>query len=352
MRHAALVASMLLTAALSGACDQGSQSDQRTRGPFVHLVAANVGPDRRLPPDGDILLTFDRLLLPATITRQAFLVYDAFGNAQSPTVKYDPVTRLVTLANPQRDGSAWLRPDQPYTIVFPIAEGEDDSFGVRAIDRATFDPASPTRLGFLTTLAAEGRREEPPAMRFCTDVLPLFEKHCSSPSCHGPPLASGNSRAASGLLLSTPKGLWNTAIGRVANASNTGPRALEAPPSREFGLDMPIIAPGNAGSSFLLYKMLIAQPAPPGGLPAQRLKCDGSNGTPPHAPFEPPIPFLALSEEERERLTDRVTGNVMPYPARPGSEDRTNNLSEAELLRISAWIAQGAHVEECGACEP
>jgi hypothetical protein len=319
-----------------------------------------VGPDKRLPPDGDILMSFDRMLLPASIVRQSFLVVPEGSNAAlTPTVKYDPVTRLVTLANPNRDGSSWLRPEQAYKIIFSIPDGESDAVGgLRAIDRATFDPATPPApIGFLTTATPAGVRSDPPEMQFCSDVLPLFERHCSAPQCHGSPVSGSIARTAAGLLLSTPIGITSTAIGHVANASNTGALAGNANAGRVFGVDMPIIAPGNAGSSFLLYKLIIA-PSPPGGwtgegqTPSLRLKCDGSNGTPPHDPFEPPIPFMYLPDDERDRLSDLVTGNVMPYPPQPGSTNTKENLSVAEMLRLSAWIQQGAKVEDCGACEP
>ncbi len=320
-------------------CDQGPQHDQPTHGPYVHLVAANVGTNQKLAPDGSVVLAFDRLLLPDTVTRQSFLVVDGFGVALTPTVQYDPVNRVVTLG--PLAGAGWLKPDQPYKVILPVPAGDEDTNGVRAVDRATLDPASNREIGFLTTATNAGAPSQP-AMNFCTDVLPIFTTHCSASICHGT-----STHPAAGLILETPAGIQATAINRPANSANTGPRAVVRPPGRIFGLDAPLIDPGDPGNSWLMYKLLIAPPSPD-GTPVSQQQCGGASGSAPQAPFKPPVAFTAISDDERARLSDFVTGNVMPYPSQPGAVQQTDNLvALADLQRLSSWILQGAKVTDC-----
>ena len=309
--------------------------------------------------DGTIQLAFDRLLLPLTINRQSVGLREANGdNVTSPVMTYDPVTRVLTLEKPV-DGT-WLAPGQAYKIVLGVPSGDEDSGGLRAIDRATFDPSLPasTRvIGFVTCpasgcVADGGAPRLASRVRFCNDVFPIFTEHCSAGICHGAP-EQGNAPAA-GLLLSTSLGVAKTAIGRVAQGANTGAASGRAEsPGHLFGVDMPIIAPGSPANSWLMYKMLLSVPrADDAGLPAVRKRCfpNRDKPNPPSDPFggNPPssAPFLRLDDAERARLSDLVLGNAMPYP----SPD--NTISFAELERVRVWIEQGAEVDDCGACEP
>ena len=347
--------------ASNSGCDQGVQHDASSPAPYLHVVASNVGPGKTLPPDGAVLLSFDRLLLPSTVIRQSVYLFDAFNVALSPTVIYDPVTRIVTLGNPS--SGEWLERGQPYKIVLAVPGSDtDDSNGLRAIDRATLDPASDRVIPFFTDSTPAGTHGAP-RIDFCTDVLPLFQQHCSASQCHGaagpttpnPRFPDGQSHPAAGLVLETTAGVVNTAIGlgarRVAIGSNTGPRTAPQSPGRLFGLDVPLVDPRSPANSWLLYKLLIAPPPPPGTPPSVRRKCDGSPGTPPQDGFQPAVSYAVLSDGERARLSDFIPGNVMPYPPDPGSDDRRENLTVGEVQRISTWIAQGAPTSEC-ACEP
>ena len=309
--------------------------------------------------DGTIQLAFDRLLLPYTINRQSIVLRTANGaGVTSPVMTFDPVTRVLTLA-PPTDG-AWLEPGQAYKVVIGIPSGDDDTGGLRAIDRATLDPTLPdtTRVvGFITCPASGcaadgGVTPVATRVRFCNDVFPIFTVHCSAGICHGTP-EQGNA-PASGLVLSTSLGIAKTAIGRVAQGSNTGGVAgRPESPGHLFGVDMPIIAPGSPANSWLMYKMLLSVPRPDGtGTPAVRNRCfpDVDHPNPPVDPFggAPPstAPFRRLDDVERGRLSDLVLGNAMPYP----SPD--NTITFAELERVRVWIEQGAEVDDCGACEP
>jgi hypothetical protein len=53
-------------------------------------------------------------------------------------------------------------------------------------------------------------------------------------------------------------------------------------------------------------------------------------------------------------LSDFVLGREMPYPnmGPDGPTDGTPGLNFGELERLRLWIAQGAPIQDCGACEP
>jgi len=236
----------------------------------VHLVAANVSSTQQLPANGIIQLAFDRLLLPSCITRQTFVLE---MNTITPTLAYDPVARVVTITPP----ASALTPGQTYTIGIASPQSAGDPNGLRAIDGATLDPGSPAIIDFQVTNATSTAPPMPPTIDFCNDVSTTFST-CTGSGCHGSTLP------AAGLLLTTAEGVAQTAIGRVAHGSNTGPRAASQPPSLLFGEDMPIIDPGNGGAgnpgdSWLLYKMLMAVPGP------DPISCDG--GTSPSATGAP-----------------------------------------------------------------
>ena len=332
--------------------------DQPVGGPFVHLESANVGSDQAFPADGAIELAFDRMLLPSTVTRQSVTVTDLRNQPLTPIVEYDPVTRIVRLSSPDPAGVGWLEEGQSYRVLVGRAADDGDLGGLRAIDRAPLDRA--TRIGFLAGRKS-GAAPREPRIRFCNDVLPLFVR-CGSAGCHGhatsaPPITGSAGRTigpAMGLALDDAEGVRRTAVGRAAQQANTGPRAGGgATPGRVFAVDMPLIEPGNPGNSYLLYKLLLAAPPDEPTSPSVRPKCNGGAGSPPVGPF--PVAsttYSPLPEPERQRLGNYIRGNAMPFPDRPGMEDRSQNLTFDELERVRAWIAQGANVVDCGGCEP
>jgi hypothetical protein len=348
------------------ACDQGEQSDQRVAGPFVHVVSANVGPDKKLAANDTIQIAFDRMLLPATIVRQSFVVVDSFGQPViSPLVTYDPITRVVTLSNPT-NGDPWLLVDQPYKVIFPVPKGNDDQSGVRAIDRATLDPSTRHEIGFQIAPPLADLPVDPP-ISFCRDVSPILQTRCSTGECHGtaqdvPPSArfpDGKSRPSEGLVLETSIGVLRTAIGRASNEANTGPLAGPGrAPGRVFGVDMPIVAPGNPSNSWLMYKLLLAAPQDPAKSPSYAVMLESScNGVPartPAVPLGPTTGFLPLPADERARLANHMRGSPMPFPPNPGNdvESAKQNLTFDELERVRSWITQGALVEECACTTP
>lgn len=280
----------------------------------MHVTATSWDATRTSPIDADLVVAFDRLLNPYTVTRQAIALRDAFGQAPpSPVVTYDPITRTVTLTSPNGSGP-WLLPNQPYKLILGVPKDAADVGGLRAIDGATLE--RPVVLEFLTTPAAGAPKKPPVSYR--EDVAPKLGAACAS--CHHA-TAVPPSDAAMGLELDSADALARTAIDRPSRALATGAHAGTAPPSAAFGVGMPIVAPGNPGHSALLYRLLAwGEPARTTALEtvAERI----------HTP---------LADEEAARLRALLSITAMP-PTAPALDFR-----DAESLR--AWIADGAKLD-------
>jgi len=297
--------------------------------------------------------SFDRYLLPSSATRQGFAIADNTNHVLPPEgfqTIYDPVARTISIAGPPGGPDAWLTPGLDYKLVFFVPPNNDsDMTGFRAIDRAPLDAAQ--NLTFVFKAGAARGVAGDPKMDFCADVLPIFVRKCDGPLCHG----SGDRTAAS-LVLTSRNGVDITAIRRVAQGSNTGGAAFTPKPSREFGVDMAIIEPGNPGASWLMYKIEMApHPVIDASTPlVERVLCTPPPGAltiPPaaaaYAPLAPIIP--QATDSERARLEDYILGRYMPYPA--ASVDLvTQPLTFQERERVRLWIAAGAETRECGGC--
>ncbi|HLK37656.1 MAG TPA: hypothetical protein VKU41_12940 [Polyangiaceae bacterium] len=392
---------MLVGSAASAGCDQGPQTNQATNpGPAVQYLGSNVSAAMPLAPGGRIELAFDRLLLPASVTRQSFVLVDLRNNAFAPVVSYDPVARVVSIV-PMIPLEAGLYK----VIVGP--QGPSDPNGPRAIDGAPLANA-PVQVTFQANGlpdagATEGGVSGPdagpvsgaglppaPTINFCNDVFPIFVSKCSIPTCHG-----NTNLPAAGLLLDTPGGIQMTAVGEVAgkgpvaHGANTGPAPQAAPPGRVFGVDMPVIdreSPGpllgDPANSWLVYKLLMAVPPPcsstPGALPCDGGAAGAEAGTPADAGGtgmadagadaatgdagagnigSPPtnvghaydVAWVPMTSKERGYLSNLVQGREMPYPANPAASVgvATDPLTVDELERISLWIAQGSPLPAC-----
>jgi len=341
----------LVVAMIVAACDGGHPHNESVVGPPIFITGVSVGPDRPMPEDGVITVAFDRYLLPSTVTRQSFSLTDASNqNVTSgllPTVSYDPVARTVTLAR-QIAGRPWLTKNLTYKLFLGIPEDDSDLGGVRAIDRATLSPNQTLEIAF-TVGEPNGVGTGEPTLDLCRDVTPIFIDKCSSALCHG----DGN-QAAAGLVLTTSSGLANTAISRVAQGANTG--AVAGTPRTAgsvFGIDMPLIDPGNPGNSWLLYKVALAK-IPEQPLPAPNVTCAAQAQEPSPPPFVPLVPVSPMtSDADRAALDNAVLGAQMPYPSVDvtGYGQQALTFDERENLRL--WIAQlkpGAPLPECGAC--
>jgi hypothetical protein len=346
----ASIAAASLASACVTSCDAGKQHKQQTVGPAIRVLGVNVGPDQPLPADGVIQIAFDRYLLPSTANRQSLGLVDGahmpLPPELAPVVVYDPVARTVTLYPPKQP---WLTEGQPYTLVLGIPDGNADQGGIRAIDRATLFADQKREFAFIVGPKTGAVVE--PNVSFCRDVLPIFTAKCNVPTCHG----NGDVAAAS-LVLDTSAGVGATAINRIAQGSNTGGRSSGAPSgARLFGVDMPIIDPGNPGNSWLMYKIDLGR-QPTLTDPAPNIGCtNGLLETPTKFTFSPLVPQAQRTADEIERaiLSDFILGREMPFPlASPGGYgDVPLTFDEREKVRI--WIKNlvpGGALPECGGC--
>jgi hypothetical protein len=342
----------IAAAALVAACDVGKQKDQKVAGALVTVRESNVGPGAPLAANGVIRLRFDRYLLPSTVTRQSFFIRDAEDKeVAGAVVSYDPVSLVVTISPPAT--GPWVTPGQPYKLILPVPSESAGGFGVRAIDGATLDPNSMWQFAFnVSNVTLPPSATQEPTMRFCRDVFPVMQAKCGTGSpCHGVPVTG--SQPAASLVLTVPNGFRQTAINRVAQASNTGARPEIQPPGPVFGIDMPLIDPGSPGNSWLMYKVLL------GKLPTVTQVTDGPDvclGPGPLGKLELPAAtntqVVEADDAERQVLNDYVLGREMPYPSPPDSVSySTQALSFEERQRLRMWIAQGAIVQDCGACD-
>jgi hypothetical protein len=384
---------LIALAVSSASCDQGKVHDEApAAGPAVHLLGANVV-GGLLEPSDRIEVSFDRLLLPLSITRQTFILGELVGDqflGLTPTIRYDPVARVVTVTPLPEQA---FDPEQTYRLTIASPAGPTDVNGLRAIDGATLSATSPSSVTFRVAMDA-GTSAPPPAPPpppdFCTAVLPLFVSRCSGSGCHG----GSSTLPAAGLRLTDPQGVLTTAIGQVAEGSNTGPLAGNGQaPTLAFARDMPIIDPGpetlltmagsvvdaaaaatpltggNPSHSWLTYKLLMAvppacstgSPCSDGGLPGADggvpAGADGgvtgADGSAPNPGSLYSVPCdvdgdlcpLSLPDAERARLSALIPGRAMPYPADPGSAaPNPPALTVDELELVSAWMAAGAPV--------
>jgi len=323
----------------------------------VSLVSSTVDATHPLPENGVIVLQFDRYLNPQTITRQSFEIADAANNPlQGGIVSYDPIALTVTIASPNSattgtsEAVPWIVAGQSYKLYMPVSGSSTDPAGVRAIDNAPLDPSvGPIEIAFNVVKA--GAPPSLPTISFCGDVFPILNAKCATGSpCHTDP---GDGPPAASLSLASPEGIAQTAIGRISQASNTSGISGQAiPANRVFGLNFPIIDPGHASTSWLMYKVALA-PAPD-AITDQPPVCPDVSGKS-AAPQAIGIKTSAFppSDDETQVLSDAILGRPMPYP----SYGPTNTYPYAPLTfeereRVRLWIDQGAKVEPCGICGP
>lgn len=234
------------------------------QGPELHVTATypadgegtectEDGPtDCGVPLDAGIEIRFDRYLLPKTAVRQSIALYAGpNNNAFLLQPLYDVVERVVVF---RLASGALLTPGLLYHVQIVSPGDAPNAFGFKAFDGAPLAKQNdvPLKFSFFTARAAPPPRvvEEPPT---CFEVSSALERSgCSRADCHA------GTHAPMGLRFDSRESLIDTAIGHVAHETDTGPsggRPLVDPP--RFGVDMPVIDPGNPGTSYLLYKLFI-----------------------------------------------------------------------------------------------
>lgn len=381
--------SLLLAGVAAFACDiEDTGHEQDVHGPKLRIVQTNVeGAGAEIAADGAIQIVFDRYLLPAVYKRQAFRLLNAnrdpIGSDGMQTI-YDPVALTVTITGALGYGTEWLTPGQTYYLTLPVADDARDTVedlsGFRSIDReplaerhdyifravarAPVADAGPIDDGPSDGGTGGGtsarRTRIDPTVTFCADILPLFVAKCANAICHS---AKG---AASGLILDSAEGIRETAIDRVAHGSNTARQGITAESdTRLFGINMPIITPGDPGASWLVYKVELAPDTAP-DLAAPNIACTPPRGAPPvsaksteNAAFVDDVikRFAEDGFKTRDRtvLANHVTGREMPYPyPAPAYLEadpyKYTPLTFQERQRIRIWIADRAPTSDCGGC--
>jgi hypothetical protein len=284
-----------------------------------------------------IELRFDRFLLPGDRISAGLRLYT--GDPDANSVALSPEYRLierVVVFRPQRA----LHPNTLYTA--EVVTSTDPKLGFWAFDGAPLrEGAVPLRFSF-TTGSGPVQVATPPVLPAETCDTMISGPFASCATCHitqpgdetGPPM---------GLDLSSPRGLYYTAIQHVAHQTETGNsvlnQGLESPD--RFGVQMNIVDPGNPANSYLMYKLL----AKPDNYRFEASEPSCLTGF--HAPVsdgncQPP------SADEAVQLGEWfVSGDPMPKnpTAALGAPQTVASITYGGLLRIGAWIASGA---QCG----
>ncbi len=286
--------------------------------------------------DTTIELRFERHIAPSTAVRQSIRVFTgADDNALFLEPTYDPIERVVTY-----EPSQPLQAGTLYTVVVePKAKGNTTAF--RAFDGAQLATDGPVPLTFNFKTREDAPADPPGRLPppSCNDVVNQVFAECAA-ACHRaapdpPPTGCRPGEFGTdaipcmgvprqGLRLDSPAGLFLTAIGRVAHQTETGPSGgvVTANPDR-FGVQMPIVDPGNPGNSYLVYKLLVHLgnylPAAAEDDPCESRHAVGAADT-----------CVAPEEAEIERLRGWfVRGRPMPA---------TGALTREQVDQVVAWI--------------
>jgi hypothetical protein len=281
-------------------------------------------PECGVPRNAAFELRFNRYLRPDTAVRQSLRVYLAGApNTQLfliPT--YDVVERVVSY---RFDGQ--LEAGLLYTVELFDPERDELGFGFRAFDGAPLrqQPGLPLVFQFRAARADPGPGPEPQPEPDCADALAAFSTArggCSAAGCHA---------ADRPLDLASAAAIAAGAFNRPARETELANR-VDYPllnPER-FGVSLPLILPGEAAWSYLLYKLLVNPANFADGDCASRYRVAfGSD--------------CLYSPAEAERLANWfVLGTAMPPP---GFEAPDFGLDELRLLE--RWIDAGAELAAC-----
>jgi len=284
-------------------CDVGSHAEFEP--PRVHVVetrpahgegteCSDADPGCGVPRRPELVVRYDRPLWPEPERFQEILVYSGSRGivVRVDSVRYDVLDRTLAYELGPR-----LAPRSLYRV-----ELADPARGTapRAYDGGELEPGPvPFEFQFLTQGAGAAPEAEPAKAEVptCGEIAALLDRHCGG--CHGAELP------AMGLTLSSPEGLRRTAIRRVARQTETGSGSgvPSVHPAR-FGTAMPLIEPGRAAGSYLVYKLLVNEAS---FEPCNAADC-AAFATQPGADS-----CGSWSEREREALRDWfVRGEAMP----------------------------------------
>jgi hypothetical protein len=202
------------------------------RAPAQILRTTPASGERDVAVNASISFWFDRPMEPASFSEQT-IVLQSREVKQSGRISYDPLEQRLTFTP-----KGVFRRDLAYDAVLEHSRLRDLRHGVRV------EPATVT----FVTGNLEQTVEQPPAVEFDAEILPVFRSACAG--CHSGP------RAAGGLDLDTADGVAGTAIGQRTVLGWSGWPRIEA---------------YSAAWSYLVYKLLGEETVsgvemPPGGL--------------------------------------------------------------------------------------
>lgn len=348
-----------------GGCDLGQPEPERAIGPDVHVVDMfprdGCGYGAReactVPTNATFTLRFDRFLDPATVNRQAILVYTGDRDLGSPftyQVSYDPIERVVEFRLGEN------RPYEPnklyqYELVVPKERGD---YGIRAFDGAPLaEGAVPLRGSFLVSDEPAAEVAPLPAPSCDEIVSEVFRKlgRCAGSECHR---RGGNKTldtledlgdAPHQLYLDSASSFALSAVDRVARQTDVGDVSGGAPVARgpRFGVRMALVAPRSPGASYLLYKLLLGRDNYQGCADEAQSALCALPG--PCQTSHPALPLLegeclTPPEDELVRLREWFVRGV-PMP-RANSLGERGNVHFQGLRALASFIAAGAECTE------
>jgi hypothetical protein len=348
--------------------------------PNVHVVwhtPANEAID--VPTRQSIRVQFDRFLAPGSVTRQAIcLTPESIGAGVKPTQciggmspEYDPADRVAVWLLPW-----YLAEDTRYNVRIIAPADARDLGGIRAFDGAPLEqtftfsfrtaagphaqPADPNRTislcdpaATLTCALPGGACGDPRPAALALSGSAGILSGCAgaSANCHAPYAPAGPGPRGSALRLSPGdiKRLADTAQIAAETATEPVSTIANRSPLAFFGQNMPCIDRNRPESSYLLYKIILADPLNCSG-EVDRLddpvvcghaqtasRADAADAAPigpwiSDEDWQPPAPG------ERMRLRSRIKGLGMPPSTR---------VSHRWVQTVSAWIAAGAKTDGC-----
>jgi hypothetical protein len=361
------------------ACDRGLDPIEPPGSPNVHVVwhyPANEAID--VATRTSIRVQFDRFLAPDSAVRQALcLTPQTVGAEVEPGCiggllpQYDPVDRVAVWLLP-----GYLAPDTRYNVRVIAPKNNVDPNGIRAFDGAPLDGA--LTFAFRTAAGAHAQPADPRRdISLCTPSAaldcPRADGACGIPipdsgaqaapagllsscagasaNCHAQGAPGGPGPRGSGLSLSLDgiRRIVESSQIATETATEPDPAAAHRSPAGFFGWNMPYVDRNRPASSYLVYKLVLADPSNCVGdadVQADPIVC-AKPGMPPATDAGAPSaidPWIADAEwrppapGERARLRLRIKGLGMP----PGTR-----VSHRWAQTVSAWIAAGAKVDGC-----
>ena len=313
-------------------CDKGEGSYVKNPGPTPKLTSVTMGSAGKSTPcakpkAGDswcdfpavsqqpkVTLTFDRIMAPSSIFRENFrIVSGSSSSLNFKQVRVDPVERSIVfiLRDPLTPGAYSLR----------IKSVDDPRNRLAAFDGTPFEGEAVIKFEVKGGLAADTDIETPdpdfptPNDRACA-AMGALAASCTGVRCHGD---LKRSKPAMGLSLITYESIQASA----KSHSSVLVQAADDPSgtgriTSDFPTGLPLIAPKDSASSFLLYKILMDDRERPGGAPE-----------------------LARMSNE---LKKRIPGAPMPHDTLPPEPNASvfSSLPLPTVKVIRQWIDEGA----------